>query len=96
MNTVNPVKRKDTLKIVGIRYSEGVTYSLSTGGDLSAYGYFTCGEFDVEWEAPTEDTTQAEIESLQAMKASFIRESTSRLEKIDDQIARLKCLECAA
>ena len=86
------MKRKDTMKIVGMRYADKVVYSLSTGGDLSPYGYFTVGTFDVEWDEPSEDTTQAEIESLQAMKASFIRESTARLEKIDDQIARLKCL----
>ena len=86
---------KTTLYILGIRYGDAngdtVSYSLCTS-EMPQYGYFTAGQIEVEWEAPTEDTTQIEIENLKAMKAAFIKESTARLEKIDDQIAKLKCL----
>lgn len=82
---------KTTLYILGMRYGDAVSYSLCTS-EMPQYGYFTAKTFDVEWEEPAEDTTQIEIANLKAMKAAFIKESTSRLEEIDEQIAKLKCL----
>lgn len=67
------------------------------GSDTSSYDdSFVCvGSFDAEFDlsAFSSDTTQKQIESLQAQKVKIMAEHNQAIKRIDDQIQSLQAIE---
>lgn len=64
------------------------------GTDMTCHGYTTLMTKEVTFQMPKNINLNAlKLNSLEKQRAEFIKETTQRLNDIDDQIATLKCLE---